>query len=337
MTHEHPGDSAKPRIGVVLSSGGVRGVFAHTGFMMAIQSLGISITAASGCSAGALVGGFLASGTALDDWLSALAKLDSKVFWTPDTLSVFLWKMAFQQGRGYTGLSDTSAALRFTSDNLAVESFEECLYPFHALAINLGSGEKELFSQGEMAPRLTASAAIPILYQPVEIDGEYYCDGAVVDFAPTDAICCRHELDVVIIHHVSQLSACQDRNLGEVLSGPWAMLEVFNRLLFRERPWYLSGNRPGFHFCPCGCGAILIVAEPELPDMRWPSVEGGDVVLKRSQAQAEAMLRPYLHDLSTNPRRSLAALVDLQSGVAKDSGSGHQAVKSCIDTASKTH
>ena len=39
------------RIGVVLSSGGVRGIYAHTGFLLALKHLGIPITAISGCSA----------------------------------------------------------------------------------------------------------------------------------------------------------------------------------------------------------------------------------------------------------------------------------------------
>lgn len=50
-------------IGIVLSSGGIRGIYAHTGFLLALQRLGIPIAAATGCSAGAVVGGIAASGT----------------------------------------------------------------------------------------------------------------------------------------------------------------------------------------------------------------------------------------------------------------------------------
>ena len=61
-----------PRVGVVLSSGGVRGVYAHTGFLLALEQLGIPIAAAAGCSAGAVVGGVAASGTDLRAWLFTL-------------------------------------------------------------------------------------------------------------------------------------------------------------------------------------------------------------------------------------------------------------------------
>ena len=85
-----------------------------------------------------------------------------------------------------------------------MNTFDECLYPFYVLAINLATGRKAVFSEGELALRMTASAAMPILYDPVRIDDEYYRDGALIDFAPTDAICCRHRLDLVIVNHVSQ-------------------------------------------------------------------------------------------------------------------------------------
>ena len=220
--------SGIPRIGVVLSSGGVRGVYAHTGFMQAIPNLGIPVAASAGCSAGALVGGFIASGTPLEDWAATLAGITSRSFWTSDSLPRFIWKMTAHRGRGYTGLSDTTAALQFTRDNLAVNTFDECLYPFHVLAVNLGTGRKVVFSEGELAPRMTASAAMPILYDPVRIDGDYYCDGALIDFAPTDAICCRHQLDVVIVNHVSQHFGTHS-DIDAALNDQWAMLEIVNR------------------------------------------------------------------------------------------------------------
>lgn len=36
----------RPRLGVILSSGGIRGVFAHTGFMRALQKLDTRIDTA---------------------------------------------------------------------------------------------------------------------------------------------------------------------------------------------------------------------------------------------------------------------------------------------------
>ncbi|MFV2031346.1 MAG: patatin-like phospholipase family protein [Gammaproteobacteria bacterium] len=304
MLREVSDESEKPRIGVVLSSGGVRGVYAHTGFMQAIQNLEIPVSASTGCSAGALVGGFIASGTSLEDWAANLAGITSRSFWTPDSLPRFIWEMTVHKGRGYTGLSDTSAALQFTRDNLSANTFDECLYPFNVLAVNLGTGRKEVFFEGELAPRMTASAAMPVLYDPVRIDGQYYCDGALIDFAPTDAICCRHQLDVVIVHHVSQQFSVHS-DIDAALRDRWALLEVVDRLVFRHIPWYLSDKPLSLHLCPCDCGAIVIVIEPVLKVMRWPVTTGGDAVRRSAREQTEALLQPYLDAILNDPRKRL--------------------------------
>ena len=292
------------RIGVVLSSGGVRGVYAHTGFMQALQELDIHIDASAGCSAGALVGGFLASGTSLDDWAATLTGIDSRTFWTPDPAVRFLWQIVVHKGRGYTGLSDTRAALEFTRRNLRARRFEDCIHPFHVLAVNLDTGRKQVFSQGDLATRMTASAAMPILYEPVKIDGQHYCDGALIDFAPTDAICCRHHLDVVIVHHVSQHFGVQ-RDLDAALEDNWAMLEIVNRLVFREKPWYLTDQPMALHRCPCGCGAVVVVLQPDLPDMRWPQTSGGERVQALAREQARRLLGELRDRLVRDPRAEL--------------------------------
>jgi predicted acylesterase/phospholipase RssA len=295
-----------PRIGVVLSSGGGRGVYAHTGFLMALEKLNLPITALAGCSAGALVGGIVASGTSLQDWVATLSKIQRKEFWQPASVSGLLWRMLRDKGRGVTGISDTKAAIEFCQKNLHVETFEECEFPFYALAINLDSGEKTIFSDGKLAPRIMASAAIPYMYQPVKIDGEYFCDGAVVDFAPTDAICCLHNLDVVIVHHVSQRFD-EDKSIDHALKEPWTILDITNRLLYRNRPWYLSdegtsSQRISSQRCPCGCGAIIVVIEPELPELSWPMTKGGMRVLGKAHQQTADLLEPYQVALRTDPR-----------------------------------
>jgi len=308
MDKEHINDSAStyPRIGVVLSSGGGRGVYAHTGFLMAMESLELPITALAGCSAGALVGGIIASGTPLQEWFATLGKVQRKEFWQPVSLPGLLWRMLRDKGRGITGISDTRNAIEFCQKNLKAKTFEESLYPFYALAINLDSGEKTIFSEGEIAPRIMASSAIPIMYQPVKIGEDYYCDGAVVDFAPTDAICCLHNLDVVIVHHVSQRFD-EDKSIDRAISEPWTILKITDRLLYRNRPWYLSdggssSQRVSSQRCPCGCGAIIVVIEPQLPELTWPMTKGGIHVLREAEQQTIDLLEPYKLALRTDPR-----------------------------------
>ncbi|GMQ99711.1 MAG: hypothetical protein BMS9Abin18_0536 [Zetaproteobacteria bacterium] len=288
------------RIGVVLSAGGVRGVYAHTGFLQAIENLNLPIAAVAGCSAGAIVGGVYASGTPLQDWTQALDQLQPENFWQPGSVRRSLWELLAFRGRKFTGISKTDAALAFCRKHLAVRYFEQCQVPFHALAICLASGEKTVFSEGELAPRIVASSAIPLLYQPVEIDGEHYCDGAVIDLAPTDAICCKHDLDVLIVHHVANRTR-GFHGTDMVAGNSWPMVEILDTLLFRHRPWYLSDQALTFRRCPCGCKVLIVVLEPELPELPWPQTGQGRDVWSQAMDQVKKLLKPHAKALCNNP------------------------------------
>lgn len=285
--------SQSPRVGVVLSSGGGRGVYAHTGFLLALEKLGIDVSAVSGCSAGALVGGVAASGTPLAEWAAAIAQVRAAEYWTPDGWLRLAWQLAVHKGRGYTGLSDTAAAVDFVRRHLTAQTFEECRVPFYALAMNLSTGAKTCFSSGALAPRIMASAAMPVLYRPVAIDGELFADGATIELAPSESLCCTHALDVLILHHASANREGR-AGLERAVNGPWSMVEILYLLLYRRRPWYLSREPLGVHRCPAGCGATIIVLEPSLPELHWPLSKGGPEVQAAAMAQAERVLGPGL-------------------------------------------
>src|SRR3569832_568817 len=80
----HRGRPDMAHIGAVLSSGGGRGVYAHTGFLLALNELGIDLDVMAGCSAGALVGGIATSGTDLHHWSDAISKLATHENKTPN-------------------------------------------------------------------------------------------------------------------------------------------------------------------------------------------------------------------------------------------------------------
>jgi len=270
----------KLRIGIVLSSGGARGVFAHTGFLQAIEELDIDIAAMAGCSAGALVGGIYASGTSISKWSDVLATTSPRDYWRPDSKLRFLWQMIMKRGRGYTGFSETDTAINFIRKQLTAATFANCRIPFYSLAMNLTHSVKTFFGEGELAPRIMASAAIPILYRPVEIDGELFSDGATLDLAPTDAICCKHDLDILIVHHTA--IHCQGKEgLHRVITQPWSLLEILYLQLYSERPWYLVNMPVNETHCQCGCGAVVLVLKPDLPELGWP-MRGDGLKLQES-------------------------------------------------------
>lgn len=295
-----------PRIGVVLSSGGGRGVYGHTGFLKALDALGIEVAAGAGCSAGAVVGAVHASGGDLAAWSAAIARAGPSDFWAPDPWPRLLWSLAARRGRGWTGLSDTAPARAFVARHLGADTFEACRYPFRCVALSLGTGRQVTFESGTLGPRVMASAAMPLLYRPVPVDRDLYCDGALITLAPTEAICCRLGLDALVVHHVSlRQSAYPD--LATVLAGPWSVLGILHRVLYRQSPWYL-GERPVNHArCPCGCGAPVVVVELDLPELAWPLTDTGPAIERAAEAQAAAALAPLAEALRTDPRARLGA------------------------------
>jgi predicted acylesterase/phospholipase RssA len=298
------------RIGAVLSAGGVRGVYAHTGFLQTIESLDVPIVAIAGCSAGSIVGGIYASGTPLNQWLEALAQMERKDFWQSGSWGRTISELVVYRGRTFTGVAKTDAPLDFCRRNIAVSSFEECRIPFHTVATSLATGKKVLFSKGDLALGIAASSSIPLLYQPVEIDGEFYCDGGVIDLAPTDAICCKHDLDVLFVHHVAARKR-GFRGVKESDTDSWPMVEILDTLLFRTRPWYLSDNAITFRRCPCGCRVLIVVLEPELPDLPWPETGPGPEVQAAAKNQAEELLEPWLDLLQRMPSELLEQTLPL--------------------------
>ncbi len=71
------------RIGVVLSSSGGRGRLCPYRLYLALERLGIEVSAIAGCSVGALVGGVAASGANLHHWAETITKVRTREYWTP--------------------------------------------------------------------------------------------------------------------------------------------------------------------------------------------------------------------------------------------------------------
>ncbi|MFV2002180.1 MAG: patatin-like phospholipase family protein [Paracoccaceae bacterium] len=269
----------------MLSSGGEQGVYAHTGFLMALQKMGVNVAAVSGCSAGALVGGIYASGTDLNDWAAALGTIRNRDFWQPDPLWRIMWNFGVRRGRGYAGISDTRAGEDYIRRHLKAQTFEDCRIPFYALATNITRSRSTLFSAGDLAPRIMASAAIPLFYRPISIDGELYSDGAVIQMTSTEAICCKHNLDVLVIQYTA-IRQQGPRGLDAAMRSKWTIVEVIQRLLHRSRPWYLADPPGKVLMCPGGCGTPIIVVEPELPQIEGKLSQDGPRVQQAAMQQA---------------------------------------------------
>lgn len=163
---------APRQVGIAFGSGGMHGL-AHVGAIRAFQKLGARPAVIAGCSVGAIAGGLWAAGRSADD-IEALALDDS---WREDDR--WRWpRMGLGQLRRLQTLID---------EQTRAARIEALPIPFVAVATNLVTGRGEMLRSGPLAPAIAASASVPVLYEPVQIDGRYLVDGALTAPLPIDA------------------------------------------------------------------------------------------------------------------------------------------------------
>ncbi|MDD3280479.1 MAG: patatin-like phospholipase family protein, partial [Bacteroidales bacterium] len=72
--------------------------------------------------------------------------------------------------------------------------------PLIISASNITNGEVVYFKSGQLLDKIIASASIPILFNPILIDGEYFVDGGLFDNFPVEQI--REDCQYVIGFHL---------------------------------------------------------------------------------------------------------------------------------------
>ncbi|MGD0880874.1 MAG: patatin-like phospholipase family protein [Acidimicrobiales bacterium] len=69
-------------------------------------------------------------------------------------------------------------------EGIPFERLEDAVVPVEVVATSLANGGERWFTYGPAVDAVLASAAMPAIFPPVEIDGERYIDGGVVDNVP---------------------------------------------------------------------------------------------------------------------------------------------------------
>ena len=198
---------ARPRIGLVLSGGGARGL-AHVGVLQALEELRIPVDAIAGTSMGAVVGGLYASGKSpaeIDklmrgiDWSAAFRdrparntlnfrrKQDDREFLVRFPLGIQSGN--FRVPRGLIQGQRLTQTLRLETLPVAtVDDFDELPTPFRAVAADLESGSRVVLERGDLTSAMRASMSAPGVFAPVEVDGRLLVDGGIVENLPVDVV-----------------------------------------------------------------------------------------------------------------------------------------------------
>ena len=172
----------KRTIGLALGGGSVLGA-AHIGVLRSLQELDIEISAVAGTSIGAMIGAFFAFGKGWEEIRDFALELD----WL-DVSKISLSK--------YGLLSNKKMGSR-AGDFLGEVSFEEASIPLRIVACDIATGERVVFSEGEVATAIMASSCVPAIFKPVKSDGKLLVDGGIVENVPISPLK-EMDLDMII-------------------------------------------------------------------------------------------------------------------------------------------
>ncbi len=205
---------ARPRIGLVLSGGGAKGI-AHIGVLEVLHDLGLPIDMVSGTSMGAIVGGMYAIGYRPDEIKDIVTALDWQHIITDMRHrrllpmaekrfdSRYIGSFVIEGGRFKlppglkAGQNIAELLLRLTWPAHNIRDFKNLPIPFVCVATDLASGEAVPLEQGFLPEALRASMAIPTLFTPVRIDDRLLVDGGLTRNLPAEDVI-RLGADIVI-------------------------------------------------------------------------------------------------------------------------------------------
>lgn len=141
--------------------------YALTGVLHAMEEANcLHASHVSGASAGALVGGFYASGLAPSEMIKSLFDIERSDVWDIGGIGGLL------QGKMFHEILERV---------LPVKKIEDCKIPFGATAFDLLRFRTKLLHEGCLATAIRASCTFPGLFQPVIIDSSPHIDGGVFD------------------------------------------------------------------------------------------------------------------------------------------------------------
>lgn len=171
----------RPRIGLALSAGGVRG-FAHVGVLETLDNAGLPIDMISGTSMGSVVGSLYAAGLPTEKLWEISSHLTMNNI-TPDYNAIGLLRFLFAKK-----LPSSSNLVKFFHEQLGDMQFEDMKIPFSCAAMDVKTGERVVFNSGPLAIAVRASMNLPGVFEPVEYRHRALVDGAVVDYLPVESV-----------------------------------------------------------------------------------------------------------------------------------------------------
>jgi len=248
---QHP----RPKIGVVLSGGGAKGA-AHIGVLKVLEKNHVPVDYIVGTSIGAYVAGLYALGYSAaqieeimltlpwDDGYSDFIPRQSLAF--EDKKLRDQYNLSFRLGysdgelKTPTGLllgQSAGQLLQISTDVVPkFTSFDDLAIPYRAIASDIVTAKAVVITKGSITKAMRASASVPGVVDPVNIDGQLLVDGGIANNMPVDVVKAMGADIVIAVDIGSPLLGKEDINSAiDVISQLSNILTNTTTLLQKEQ------------------------------------------------------------------------------------------------------
>lgn len=195
-------------LGLALSGGSIKG-FAHLGVLQYLDEKGIRPHIIAGTSAGSLMGALYADGYTPTEILECFSEQG------------LMTMTRFKPFGG--GVFDTAKFTDYLRSLLRHKLLEELPIPMRIVATDLDAGGQHVFERGKLAEIITASCCIPVLFNPIVIEGVHYVDGGLFRNFPVSVI--RSDCKRIIgVNLGPERGETYDKTLTGVANRAWELV-----------------------------------------------------------------------------------------------------------------
>lgn len=234
--YEYDPETDRPKIALVLSGGGARGI-AQIGVLEELEKAGIKPDYVIGTSIGAIIGGLYSLGYSpaeLDsimvgnNWNDIMSFtdaqdrrqifLDQKVVTDRSLLTLKFKNFNFVLPEGISFGNNFNKFLQKLVWNglySSVTNFDSLRFKFRAVSTDLAAGKSVSLSSGSMVTALRASSTIPLRFTPVRLDSMVLIDGGIMLNVPVEK---AKEFNPDIIIAINTISPLLE---ADKLNTPW--------------------------------------------------------------------------------------------------------------------
>ncbi len=168
-------------VAFVLGGGGVLGAH-EVGMLRALSECEISPGLVLGTSIGAVNGALFAADPTAEG-VERISRLWQETDLAEISASNVLRRVSTLVRSG-THLESLEAFRARLVEALPCRRVEDLVVPFQCVAASIERAAEHWFDSGELADVVLASCAVPGILPPVEIDGEHFIDGGIVNSIP---------------------------------------------------------------------------------------------------------------------------------------------------------